>query len=57
MARGEKLGAEVKSQSAGFTKRIGYSKVYAKVAITVIETGYFHGEDLRLGGAIRMAPR
>jgi hypothetical protein len=25
--------------------------------MTMIETGYFNGEDVRLDGAIRMAPR
>jgi hypothetical protein len=30
---------------------------YAKLAMTMIETGYFNGEDVRLDGGIRMAPR
>ena len=27
------------------------------VALTMIECGYFNGEDVRIDGAIRMAPR
>ena len=29
----------------------------AHYPVTMIETGYFNGEDVRLDGAIRMAPR
>ena len=30
---------------------------YAQLALTMITNGYFNGEDVRLDGAIRMAPR
>jgi NAD(P)-dependent dehydrogenase (short-subunit alcohol dehydrogenase family) len=37
--------------------RLGIPDEYAKLALCMIETGYFNGEDVRLDGAIRMAPR
>ncbi|APG61835.1 3-hydroxy-2-methylbutyryl-CoA dehydrogenase [Sphingorhabdus lutea] len=37
--------------------RLGVPNEYAKLALCMIETGYFNGEDVRLDGAIRMAPR
>ena len=37
--------------------RLGVPDEYAKLALCMIETGYFNGEDVRLDGAIRMAPR
>ncbi|MEL6487185.1 MAG: SDR family oxidoreductase, partial [Pseudomonadota bacterium] len=43
--------------SVPFPKRLGYPEEYARLAMTMIETGYFNGEDVRLDGAIRMAPR
>jgi NAD(P)-dependent dehydrogenase (short-subunit alcohol dehydrogenase family) len=43
--------------SVPFPKRLGMPAEYAKLAMTMIETGYFNGEDVRLDGAIRMAPR
>ncbi len=43
--------------SVPFPKRLGLPVEYAKLAMTMIETGYFNGEDVRLDGAIRMAPR
>lgn len=43
--------------SVPFPKRLGLPDEYAKLAMTMIETGYFNGEDVRLDGAIRMAPR
>ena len=45
------------SASVPFPKRLGQPEEYAKLALTMIETGYFNGEDVRLDGAIRMAPR
>jgi NAD(P)-dependent dehydrogenase (short-subunit alcohol dehydrogenase family) len=38
-------------------KRLGKPAEYAHLAMTMIENGYFNGEDVRLDGAIRMAPR
>ncbi|MEW4467735.1 SDR family NAD(P)-dependent oxidoreductase [Parasphingorhabdus sp. JC815] len=45
------------SASVPFPKRLGLPDEYAKLAMCMIETGYFNGEDVRLDGAIRMAPR
>jgi len=43
--------------SVPFPKRLGNPPEYAQLALTMIENGYFNGEDVRLDGAIRMAPR
>jgi len=43
--------------SVPFPKRLGLPEEYAHLALTMIENGYFNGEDVRLDGAIRMAPR
>lgn len=43
--------------SVPFPKRLGDPIEYAHLAMTMIENGYFNGEDVRLDGAIRMAPR
>jgi len=43
--------------SVPFPKRLGIPEEYAKLAMCMIETGYFNGEDVRLDGGIRMAPR
>ena len=40
-----------------FPKRLGQAPEYAQLALTMITNGYFNGEDVRLDGAIRMAPR
>ncbi len=40
-----------------FPKRLGRPEEYAEVAYTMITCGYLNGEDVRLDGAIRMAPR
>ena len=40
-----------------FPKRLGRAEEYAHLAHTMITNGYFNGEDVRLDGAIRMAPR
>ena len=45
------------SASVPFPKRLGQPEEYAKLAMAMIENGYFNGEDVRLDGAIRMAPR
>ncbi|MBU1377588.1 MAG: SDR family NAD(P)-dependent oxidoreductase [Alphaproteobacteria bacterium] len=45
------------SASVPFPKRLGLSEEYAQLAETMITNGYFNGEDVRLDGAIRMAPR
>ena len=38
-------------------KRLGVPAEYANLALCMIENGYFNGEDVRLDGGIRMAPR
>ncbi len=38
-------------------KRLGIPDEYANLAMCMIENGYFNGEDVRLDGGIRMAPR
>ena len=43
--------------SVPFPKRLGDPAEYAHLAMTMIENPYFNGEDVRLDGAIRMAPR
>jgi NAD(P)-dependent dehydrogenase (short-subunit alcohol dehydrogenase family) len=43
--------------SVPFPKRLGAAEEYAQLALTMITNGYFNGEDVRLDGAIRMAPR
>ena len=45
------------SASVPFPKRLGSPPEYANLALTMIENGYFNGEDVRLDGGIRMAPR
>ena len=43
--------------SVAFPKRLGEPEEYAALALMMIENGYLNGEDVRLDGAIRMAPR
>jgi NAD(P)-dependent dehydrogenase (short-subunit alcohol dehydrogenase family) len=45
------------SASVPFPKRLGDPSEYAALVIAIVENGYFNGEDVRLDGAIRMAPR
>ena len=40
-----------------FPRRLGRPEEYAQLAYAMITNGYFNGEDVRLDGAIRMAPR
>ena len=46
------LGAQVP-----FPKRLGAPEEYASLAVEMCRNSYFNGEDVRLDGAIRMAPR
>ena len=46
------LGAQVP-----FPKRLGRDEEYASLAVEMVRNSYFNGEDVRLDGAIRMAPR
>lgn len=43
--------------SVPFPKRLGEPEEFARLALSMIEIGYFNGECVRLDGAIRMAPR
>lgn len=43
--------------SVPFPKRLGRPAEYAALAIEICRNSYFNGEDIRLDGAIRMAPR
>ncbi|MFN7718926.1 MAG: SDR family NAD(P)-dependent oxidoreductase [Sphingomonadaceae bacterium] len=43
--------------SVPFPKRLGHPHEFAHVAMTMIECGYFNGEDVRVAGALRRAPR
>ena len=43
--------------SVPFPKRLGNAEEYASLALEMVQNGYFNGEDVRLDGAIRMAPR
>ena len=43
--------------SVPYPPRLGDPDEYARLALCMIETEYFNGEDVRLDGAIRMAPR
>ena len=45
------------SASVPFPKRLGNPAEYAALAIEMCRNSYFNGEDVRLDGAIRMAPR
>jgi len=43
--------------SVPYPRRLGHPEEYANLALTMIQNSYFNGEDVRLDGAIRMAPR
>ena len=45
------------ANSVPFPKRLGSPGDYASLALQMITNGYFNGEDVRLDGAIRLAPR
>ena len=56
----QRLSEPVKAQLSAqvpFPKRLGLPQEYAKLAHAMITNAYFNGEDVRLDGAIRMAPR
>ena len=48
---------EALNASVPFPKRLGQPDEYAHLALTLLENNYINGEDIRLDGAIRMAPR
>ncbi len=43
--------------SVPFPKRLGNPQEYASLALEMCRNSYFNGEDVRIDGAIRMAPR
>jgi NAD(P)-dependent dehydrogenase (short-subunit alcohol dehydrogenase family) len=43
--------------SVPFPKRLGQPEEYASLALEMCRNSYFNGEDVRIDGAIRMAPR
>jgi NAD(P)-dependent dehydrogenase (short-subunit alcohol dehydrogenase family) len=43
--------------SVPFPKRLGNPEEYASLALEMCRNNYFNGEDVRIDGAIRMAPR
>jgi NAD(P)-dependent dehydrogenase (short-subunit alcohol dehydrogenase family) len=43
--------------SVPFPKRFGEPAEYASLALEMLRNSYFNGEDVRLDGSIRMAPR
>ena len=45
------------ADSVPFPKRLGRPEEYAGLVIEICRNSYFNGEDVRLDGAIRMAPR
>ena len=48
---------EALAASVPFPKRLGIPAEYASLALEMCRNSYFNGEDVRLDGAIRMAPR
>jgi hypothetical protein len=48
---------EALAASVPFPKRLGRPEDYASLALEMLRNPYFNGEDVRLDGAIRMAPR
>jgi NAD(P)-dependent dehydrogenase (short-subunit alcohol dehydrogenase family) len=43
--------------SVPFPKRLGRPEEFARLALEMCRNSYFNGEDVRLDGGIRMAPR
>jgi NAD(P)-dependent dehydrogenase (short-subunit alcohol dehydrogenase family) len=48
---------EALAASVPFPRRFGRPEEYASLALEILRNGYLNGEDIRLDGAIRMAPR
>ncbi|RYD54277.1 MAG: SDR family NAD(P)-dependent oxidoreductase [Sphingomonadales bacterium] len=48
---------EALAAAVPFPKRLGSPEDYASLALEMLRNPYFNGEDVRLDGAIRMAPR
>ena len=45
------------SATVPFPKRLGAPEEFARLVLEMVENGYFNGAQVRLDGAIRMAPR
>ena len=56
-ARASKEAIDKLSATVPFPARLGFPDEFAQLAECMITCGYFNGEDVRLDGAIRMAPR
>jgi len=57
MARASDTVRQSLAASVPFPKRFGQPEEYASLALALIENDYMNGEDVRLDGGIRMAPR
>ena len=57
VARGREEVKAALAEAVPFPKRFGMPDEFAQLAETMITCGYFNGEDVRLDGAIHMAPR
>ena len=57
MARAADAVRQSLAASVPFPKRFGRPPEFAAMALAMIENDYWNGEDVRLDGAIRMAPR
>jgi NAD(P)-dependent dehydrogenase (short-subunit alcohol dehydrogenase family) len=57
LARAPQNVKDALSASVPYPRRLGRPEEFAHLAHTMITNGYFNGEDVRLDGAIRMAPR
>jgi len=57
MARASDAVRQSLSASVPFPKRFGKPREFAAMALAMIENDYWNGEDVRLDGGIRMAPR
>jgi len=57
MARAGDAVKQSLAASVPFPKRFGRPPEFAAMALAMIENDYWNGEDVRLDGGIRMAPR
>lgn len=57
MARASDQVRQSLSASVPFPKRFGQPEEFAAMALAMIQNDYWNGEDVRLDGGIRMAPR
>ena len=57
MARASDAVRQSLAAGVPFPKRFGQPGEYAALVLAMIENDYFNGEDVRLDGGIRMAPR